>query len=141
MRTRTRADGDEGGEEISPSLGSAVCAFISFPCRRGRGCVSDLPASPHRTAFCADSLVTLSLASFGTQKPSPSLSLAKTGGKPLDWPGGVVTSLGPPFTESGKSDWPSDGHPTRCTPIGRGPPRGSSPNSAFFQRTAPPTGS
>ena len=37
MRTRTRADGDEGGEEISLLFGSAVCAFISFPRRRGGG--------------------------------------------------------------------------------------------------------
>ena len=35
MRTRTRADGDEGGEEISLLFGSAVCAFISSPRRSG----------------------------------------------------------------------------------------------------------
>ena len=34
----------------------------------------------------------LSLAGFGTQNRSSSLSLAKPGGKLLDWPGGVVTS-------------------------------------------------
>ena len=39
MRTRTRADGDEGGEEISSPFGSAVCAFISFPRRKGGGCL------------------------------------------------------------------------------------------------------
>ena len=67
---------------------------------------------------------------FRRANPSSSLSLAKTGGKLLDWPGGVVTSRGPPLTQSGKSDWPGDGHLTRCTLIGRGPPRGSSLNSA-----------
>ena len=64
---------------------------------------------------------------------SPSLSLAKTGGKPFDWPGGVVTSHGPPLTQLGKSDWPSDGHVTRCIPIGREPPRCSSLNSALVR--------
>ena len=66
------------------------------------------------SSCCLNSLFTLSRGAGGTAQPAPlsltgrfwraqslvALSLAKTSGKSVDWPGGVVTSRGPPSSPS-----------------------------------------
>ena len=82
MRTRTRADGDEGSEEISLSVLVQPSALLFCSPAEGGG-VS--PPSPLLHTGRPSEQTPSSPCHwpvFGTQKSSPSLSLAKTGGKP-----------------------------------------------------------
>ena len=87
-----------------------------FTLSRGEGTPLPSPLSLTGRFWRAESLV--------------ALSFAKTSGKSVDWSGGHGDVTQTAFFTVTGSDWLSGGHLTRSTLIGRGPPRGSSLNSA-----------